>query len=108
MDTSNSFWLYNVPEPFRCAERLVVEQDGSIHLKDGQDKSIARIPMATAHDLLKGTTFLVGGIVASSSYGVGNAFGATSHYSEDIYGHGFGTAYGYGAEGITDGSGRSK
>ena len=108
MDTSNSFWLYNVPEPFGATERLVVEQDGSIHLKGKHNKSLARIPMATAHELLKGTTFLVGGIVASSAYGEGNAFGATSHYSEDIYGHGFGTAYGYGEDDISDGSGRSK
>ena len=107
MDTSNSFWLYNVPKPFDATERLVVEQDGSIHLKDGQDKFIARIPMATAHELLKGTTFLVGGIVSSSAYGVGNAFGGTSHYVESIYGHGFGTC-GYGADGISDGSGKSK
>jgi hypothetical protein len=108
MDTSNSFWLYNVPKPFDATERLVVNPDGSIHLRDKHDKSIARIPMATAHELLKGTTFLVGGIVASSAYGVGNAYGATSRYSEDIYGHGYGTAYSYGADGVSDGSGRSK
>ena len=108
MDTSNSFWLYGVPKPFDATERLVIEPDGSIHLKDGQDKSIARIPMATAHELLNRVNFLVGGIVASSAYGEGNAFGATSHYSEDIYGHGFGTAYGYGEDDISDGSGRGK
>ena len=99
-----SVWVDGlVPKPFDSAKRLVAAPDGSIHLADKHDKSLARIPMATAHELLKGTTFLVGGIVASSAYGVGNAFGATSHYSEDIYGHGYGMAYG-----ISDGSGRSK
>ena len=82
----NSFWLYNVPEPFDATERLVIEPDGSIHLKDGQDKSIARIPMTTAFEL------------STESEGFGGGSG-----SGDGFGFGFGHGSVYG-----DGSGRSK
>ena len=98
-----SVWVDGlVPKPFDSAKRLVAAPDGSIHLADKHDKPIVRVPMATAHELLKGMTFLAGGIVDSVAYGVGDCFGATAHYAEGIHGQG------YGVDGPADGSGRSK
>ena len=101
----NSFWLYNVPEPFDATERLVVNPDGSIHLKDGQDKSIARIPMTTAFELS----------TESEGYGFGSSDGSGDGFGDVYYGVGFGYGYGYGygfghgfGDGDGDGSGRSK
>ena len=101
----NSFWLYGVPKPFDATERLVVNPDGSIHLKDGQDKSIARIPMTTAFELS----------TESEGYGFGSSDGSGDGFGDVYYGVGFGYGYGYGygfghgfGDGDGDGSGRSK
>ena len=99
----NSFWLYGVPKPFDATERLVVNPDGSIHLKDGQDKSIARIPMTTAFELS----------TESEGYGFGSSDGSGDGFGDVYYGVGYGDGSGDGfgdvyGDGYGDGSGGSR